>query len=85
MGDDPGLVTILAGVALLVTVAAVLLGYVAWRLRRRRLRLAIAAGLFLLGVVGGFVFGLIGTLVVWGVGMATLIAGLRTPSGFETP
>ncbi|MCM8596461.1 hypothetical protein [Accumulibacter sp.] len=86
MGDDPGLVTLLADVALVVVVAAVLLGMVAWRVRRRRLRLVIAAGLFLLGVVSAVVFGLIGMLVVWGLGAATLIAGLRTPpSGLEKP
>lgn len=51
MGDS-GLSTALAGVAMLVIVVALLLAAVAWRVRRRPVRIAIGAGLLLLGLFG---------------------------------
>jgi len=76
MGDS-GLTTMLAGMALLVIVLAVVLAVIAWRTRRRTVRIAIGATLLLLGVASA-VLSIIGFVIVVGLGLAALIAGLKT-------
>ena len=76
MGDS-GLTTYLAVVAIVVILVAAVLAAVAWRVRKRTVRIAIGVGLVLLGLLCA-VLSLVAAVLVAGLGMAVLVVGVRT-------
>ncbi len=79
MGDDPSLPALLSALAtLLVGVVAVLL-FLAWRVRTRAGRLAIAGMLAILGPAGALICGVAGVAFTWAAAAALLLAALRAP------
>lgn len=81
MGDS-GLIAYLAIAAMFVIIVAFILAAVAWRVRRRTLRICIGLGLVILGlfckVVSLAVF-----VLVASIGVAVIVLGVRTrqPNG----
>lgn len=76
MGDS-GLTTYLAIAAMSVIVVALILVAVAWRVRSRTIRISIGLGLIVLGLFCT-VLSLAGFVVVGGLGVAFIVAGIRT-------
>lgn len=80
MGDS-GLSTYLVVVAMVVIIVALILGAVAWRVRRRMVRISIGLGLVILGLLCS-VLSLESLVLVVGLGLAIFVAGIRTvPTG----
>lgn len=76
MGDS-GLVTYLAVVAMGVIMVALILTAVAWRVRKRTVRIVIGLGLVILGLLSA-ALSLVAFVLVAGLGVTVLVAGVRT-------
>ena len=76
MGDS-GLTTYLAVVAMVVIIVALILAAVAWRVRRRMVRISIGLGLVIAGLLCA-PLSLVAFMLVAGLGMAVFVAGVRT-------
>jgi hypothetical protein len=76
--------TYLAVAAMLAIIVAIVLAALAWRVRNRTFRISIGLGLVILGLVCTVV-SLAGSVLVVGLGVAVLVAGVRTrQQGGET-
>lgn len=65
-------------VALLVTVGAIVAFIIAWRVRRRSVRVAVGILLLLTAAVGG-ILSLLASLLIATLGVVSLVMATRTP------
>jgi len=82
MGDS-GLTAYLGVVALAVIFVTLILAGVAWRIRRRTVRVGIGLGLIMLGFLCA-VLSFVALVLVAGLGAAIVILGIRTMPGQST-
>ena len=76
MGDS-NIATYLSVLALVVTIASVVMAVIAWRIKNRPLRIGVGVSLLIVAV--GFVLlSFFASLLIGGLGLVILLLGLRT-------